>query len=372
MKVAHFSLLVLIAVLVILVVSLVIRKEEFSEIFNQAEASNEFVQYLDMGDHRTMVQLQRGDSGKTVLLLHNSPMNLNLWQPLFQTMQRKSMLGRKTPNLVAYDLRGHGTAWMPVDPSYNDTDLSNTFWNLDMYAMDCKKVYDKIIQQGKIIVCGFGFGGQVAQKFALNFPDLVEKLVLLQSTTRPTPGLDSEIEYLGGPNGWIARNPRITYLTSQESWIQQILCGWFFLPNVEACPKIQNGPENIDDEISPQYKITQRMYRKGSATTTLQVDKIMAGTNLENDWANAPNMDFMIFILAATDDPLSPPDLMTNTYTSIFNQNRSLNVVFDVVNGRHAFTIMYPDYIAGIICDECTRINVTATYSTEFNPGRGF
>ena len=150
----------------------------------------------------------------------------------------------KTPNLVTYDLRGHGAAWLPVDPKYNDLNVKNTAWKLETFVEDAKKIYDKIIGKGQIKVCGFGFGGIVAQKFALTYPNLIKQLILLQTSIQPMPGLDAEIRYVAGPKGWIAKNPHVTYLTSEEKYVQKVLCEWFYLPKSQGCatePKYQDN-----------------------------------------------------------------------------------------------------------------------------------
>ena len=108
--------------------------------------------------------------------------------------------------------------------------------------------------------------------------------------------------------------------------------------------------------------MTASLMRQGSATTLLQADKLLASTNLVQEWRDAQGIDFDIHILAATDDPLSPPQRMMDTYTSIYNTNRQMTVILDIVNGRHGFTIMRPDYIAGILCRECKKVNPDDTY----------
>lgn len=349
--------------LILLAAILSYRQEKFSANFNSALSSTEYIEYLDMGDHRTMIYSQRGNSGDTVLLLHNSPLDLGIWEPLFHTMQRISMSGSKTPNLVAYDLRGHGTAWMPVDPKYNDTNIENYAWPLSLFVEDCKKIYDKVIGGGKIKICGFGFGGIVAQKYALVYPETVSKLILLQTGIRRIPGIQTEIDILGGPSGWIAKNPHVTYLTNNESLVRQTLCDWFYLPDSSHCildPRISKN-DQINDEQAPQYNLSEALMRAGSTTTNLQTDKLLASTDFVADWENAKAVPFNIHILAATDDPLSTPEIMTSTYTTIYNNNRTLLVVLDIVHGRHGFTIMRPDYIAGIVCDDCQQISSTYT-----------
>ena len=359
------------AVLAVIVVCCVFmgvhgNNEAFSRVFTEAKASNEFLQYLDQGDHRTMVRQLRGDNGSTVLLLHNNPATQTLWNPLFQTMQRFSMAGAKIPNLVAYDIRGHGTAWMPVDPKYNDLDINNYAWPGDLFVKDCKNVYDKIIGDGKIIIVGFGFGGYVAQKFALTYGDLIEKLVILQTTITPNPEINTQINYLGGPNGWIARNPGISYLTMEERFVGDMLCSWFYLPHDKKCPEdrlIDENDHGVNDSTSPQYNLAAMMWRQGSATTTLQTDKVNVADNLISEWSKG-GLEYPVHILAGTDDPSATPAMMTKTFTTIQHANRHLTVVLDVVNGRHGFTVMRPDYIAEIICGDCRKLVKRGTFTT--------
>jgi pimeloyl-ACP methyl ester carboxylesterase len=351
----YIIFLVLIVVFLILCICYYNKKEKFNISINEMTPSQQTLKYLDMGDHRTVVQIQKGYDD-IVILLHANPMNINLWQPLFQTMQRFNMNGYKTPTLIAYDLRGHGTAWAPINPKYNDTDVFNTAWTLEQFAIDCKKVYDNLVGNQKVIICGYGFGGSVAQKYALLYPTTVKKLVILQSPTRSAPGLQEEINYLGGVNGWINRNKNISYLTSEEKWIQKVLCGWFYINNDILCPNREQT--DIDEYDTPQYQLVEKMYRQGSSVTTLQVEKLGVATDLARDWESSPNIDFPIHILAATDDPISPPDLMVQTYSEIYNNNRSLTVIFDVVQGKHGFSVTHPDYIAGILCPDCPRVSI--------------
>ena len=339
------------------------RNEKFTALFDRSASSTEFLEAVDLGDHSTTVLIQKGDNGKTVLLLHNSPMTLNIWQPLLQTMQRLSMTGVKTPTLVAYDLRGFGTAWMPVDPSFTDGDLYNVAWSLDQYSQDCRKVYEKIIENGKVIICGFGFGGIIAQDFSLKYPDLVEKLVLLQTSIEQTPALTSEIQDLVN---WISQHKNVTYLTNDEAFVKKTLCQWFYLSASKNCPPdplVDKFDDNNDDS-SPQYNMADKMMRQGSSTSMLQSGKLLATTNMIEKWKMAKTIPFGIHILAATDDPLAPPYMMTRTYTNIYNTHRETMVVLDIVNGRHGFTIMRTDYIAGIVCDDCQKMTTEDTYTS--------
>lgn len=368
---------IVIAVLALILILIILcyrGKEQFSDDFLNAKPSTEFMKYLVLNEsddptkvRRTLVRQQRGNSQETVLLLHNSPMSAGIWRPLYITMQKINMTGVKTPNLISYDLHGHGSAWTPVDPKFNDLNVNNTAWSLDLFTQDAKKVYDNIIGQGKIKVCGFGFGGIVAQEFALKYPDLVSHLIILQTGIKPMPARQAEIDYLAGPNGWIAKNPNVSYLTNEEKYVQKTLCEWFYLPNIENCNSGDTGGRN--DQLAPQFNLTADMWRRGSSTTALQTAKLLISSNIESKWNTAGKLPFTIHLLSATEDPLAPPDRMVETYTAIYNNNRELIVAFDIVQGRHGFTIMNPNYIAGIICGDCEKKSAQSTYLTQSNQG---
>jgi pimeloyl-ACP methyl ester carboxylesterase len=339
MKIIGLSILLLIILIIIFKIK---SSESFTIEFDKSQPTTQLLQYLDMGDHRTVVQLQRGTNGNTVILLHNSPMNFNIWQPLFQTIQKYGLEGQKIPNLVAYDLRGHGTAWLPIDIRYNDNNNSNHAWSLETFANDCKNVYDKIIGGGKVYVCGFGFGGLVAQQYALMYPDTVKKLILLQTSITPLESLQDEINELVK---WINLNTNITYLTNKTDLVDKTMCQSFYLPTDKRCKDINSTTNEMN---IPIYNLVETIFRESSATTLLQTDKLVISTNLINKWTTI-KVNFPIHILAAKDDPIAPPEKMIRTYTTIYNNNRQLTVVLDIVEGRYGFSITYPEYIANIL-----------------------
>ena len=352
---------IVIGIAIIVIGILVICKkyslENFDNKFIESASSEQFIQYLDMGDHRTVVNLQRGDNGDTVLLLHNMSLTSEIWHPLFQTLQRYSMSDIKTPNLVSYDLRGFGTAWMPVPQKFLDKNIYNSFWSLEQYVADCVNVYNKIIGSGKIILVGFGLGGLVAQKFALANPTLIKKLVILQTSILLDPEL---VKGLGILSEWAAKKPDITYLTMQEDFVQKILCEWFYTP---LCEQLDDSHHN--DQNTPQYNLITKLYREASVSSSIQGQKLLLATNLELDWEMSGKLEFPVHILAATDDPIASPNRIVQTFTTIQNKNRALQIILDIVSGRRGFSVLRPDYIAGIICTDCEKMGADDTTKTK-------
>jgi len=345
-----YLLLILIGILAIIIIVLLNNKSEKFLTAQQIEenAAMQTFKYIKLRDHSTLALVQQGNGPNTIILLHNSPVDMGVWVPLLQTVQRLGLQGVITPTLIAYDMRGHGSAWMPIQEQYTDANPFNHQWTINDFAQDCKEIYDQLVGTGKIKIAGAGFGGRVAQKFSLMFPNLVDQVYLFQSSIRETPGISSQIPLV---SNWIRTNRLPSYLTQNKKDVDDSMCDWFFLRN---CP---NPPDtHIFEDNSPQYRLMYSLFRRSSATTYLETLKIGITNNLEQDWIDIENPQFKVYILAATHDPAAPPNLMAETYSNIYNNNRELEMIFDVVDGKHGFTNMHPEYIAGIICEEWTRI----------------
>ncbi len=100
---------------------------------------------LTLKDHSTNVRRLLGDTGETIILVHNTPFNLLVWSPILMYTQSLKNAGKKIPNLLCYDLIGHGTAWVPVDKKYNDDDIPNHAWEYKDFSDDLYDVYKKYI-----------------------------------------------------------------------------------------------------------------------------------------------------------------------------------------------------------------------------------
>jgi len=345
-----YLILILIGILAIIVIVFLNKRSENFLTARQIEenVAMQTFKYVKLRDHSTLALIQQGNGPHTIILLHNSPVDMGVWNPLFQTVQRLGLQGVVTPTLIAYDMRGHGTAWLPIQEQYTDADPFNHQWTIEEFAQDCKQVYDQIIGSGKIKIGGAGFGGRVAQKFSLLFPELVEQVYLFQSSIRETPGVSDAIPLL---SNWIRTNRLPSYLTQNKKDVDVQMCDWFFLRN---CPNPQDT--HVFEDKSPQYKLMYSLFRRSSATTFLETLKIGVTDNLEQEWIDIQNPQFKVYILAAVHDPAAPPNLMAETYSNIYNNNRELEMIFDVVDGKHGFTNIHPEYIASIICEEWEKI----------------
>jgi len=113
-------------------------------------------------------------NGSTVVFINGLTMDLNGWY--FQVQDFS-----KTHQVLRYDCRGQGRSDKP-DMEYSQF----------MHAQDLKDLMNKLdIQKAHLV--GLSNGGMVAQHFAINFPDKVGALVLVDTCSYIDTLLDSII-----------------------------------------------------------------------------------------------------------------------------------------------------------------------------------
>jgi len=347
----NYILIFLLAILIILyLISGSYKKTEKLEVLDidQVGATVASLMQFEDGENgysagnSTVVRKLLGNNGKIIILLHNSPFNQEVWYQLFMHTQDLKESGQQIPTLISYDLRAHGTAWMEADPKFEDTDINNYQWSFEMFANDLRKVYENHTKSGKFILAGYGFGGSVAQAYALKYPDTIEHLFILQTTIGKITGIENEIVYF---SNWLKQNPSVTYLTIQQKYLDYQMCVWFENTDKIKCP----GPENIHDTYDTintiEYLIGEKLWRQASAGTHLQMTKL-GGIDFTEKWKNTI-VNFPITLLGATLDPYAIPNNMKRDFN--FLKGLSPNVKLYIAIGKHGFTMVHPSYILNLL-----------------------
>lgn len=102
-----------------------------------------------------------------IVQLHALGLNRHLWDEV------AGWLGRRA-RVVAVDLRGHGESSKPPGPG--------AAYTFDDYVADVRGLVERL-GLGRIRLMGLSIGGMIAQRFAADYPELVEALVLVDTSS---------------------------------------------------------------------------------------------------------------------------------------------------------------------------------------------
>ena len=116
----------------------------------------------------TWYQVCGNEKGPAVVLCHGVGLDLHMWD------QQVSALGADY-EVVRYDLIGHGKT-----PS-NPADL-----NLDAFTRQLFALLEHL-GLGRIVLVGLSMGGVIAQRFAADHPELLTRLVLMNTVYKRQP-----------------------------------------------------------------------------------------------------------------------------------------------------------------------------------------
>ena len=112
--------------------------------------------------------------GPAVVLVHGHSADLRLWE-----LQTPALV-EAGYRVIRYDVRGHGRSTAP-----------RTGYTWENYAFDLRDLLDSI-DVPRAHVVGLSMGGGIALQFALDFPDRVSSLVLVDTAL---PGFDYSPEF---------------------------------------------------------------------------------------------------------------------------------------------------------------------------------
>lgn len=107
---------------------------------------------------------RKGLENKWVLFFHGAGVDHEMFQDQFEALDN-------TYNIIAWDARGHGMSKLEQGRRFKFQHM----------VSDCKKLYE-IYSINKATLIGQSMGGNLAQDIAYYYPELVEKLVLIDCT----------------------------------------------------------------------------------------------------------------------------------------------------------------------------------------------
>lgn len=115
----------------------------------------------------TPIKLHRAGRGAPVVLMHCLGVDRHLWRPTIDALGDRY-------EFITYDFPGHGETPVP-DAAYTIADLS------DQLAAALRS-----LGIGKAHIAGVSLGGVVAQDFAVRYPALTDRLVLIDTVASYT------------------------------------------------------------------------------------------------------------------------------------------------------------------------------------------
>jgi len=97
--------------------------------------------------------------GTPLVFIHGVGACHKMWQPQIEPFSKHF-------EVIVYDVRGHGES-----SGYDEK------YSIRLFASDLKVLLDEL-RVAKAHICGLSMGGLIAQQFAIDYPNMVNKLVL--------------------------------------------------------------------------------------------------------------------------------------------------------------------------------------------------
>lgn len=160
------------------------------------------------------------DDPAPIVLLHGTSASLHTWEGWVAALQDKR-------RVISLDLPGFGLTGPFPDGDYR----------MAHYSAFLSKVLDQL-QVPRAVVAGNSFGGQLAWQFALDYPQRVERLVLVDAAGYPRNAISMPIGFR------LAQIPALAYVMSNVLPRQMI---------ETSIRHVYGDPSNVSDELIDRY-----------------------------------------------------------------------------------------------------------------------
>ena len=181
-----------------------------------------------------------------VVLIHGLGLNKEIWEWLLPSLTERYYV-------IAYDLLGHGSS---SEPSKKPS--------LTLFAVQIRELLDWC-DLDKITLVGFSLGGMICRKFAQEFPEKINALVILNSPYLRTEAAQEAIlkrvnqAYLDGPASTV-EDALIRWFTNEyrkeNSELMDLVRSWVVANDPEVYPSIyQVLADGVMEIINPTPKI---------------------------------------------------------------------------------------------------------------------
>ncbi len=228
-------------------------------------------------------------TGYPIIFIHGFGSKKEIWKPQIKEFSKKF-------KVIAFDLRGTGK-----------TDRPNYPYSMKMFVDDIKGLMD-FLQINKIHLVGRSFGGMIAQHFALTYPELLDKLILIATNSgRP----DTE---------WveIIKNNRLQEIellkiSPEKAFWKKLR--WIFHQNFQK--ELKNNPKKIFFNIFSAESLIKESIINPSRSQDIinQAEAMKTHYTLET----LDQIRNKTLLIAASHDRLTPKSVMIEIHERIPN-----------------------------------------------------
>lgn len=213
---------------------------------------------------KTIYYEQRG-RGCPVILIHGVGLDHNMWEKQVQVLDNYF-------KVITYDMLGHGRS-----------EKLSTPCNLSDFV-DQINVLINFLALESVHIVGFSMGGMVAQAFAIEHPDKVETLTVMNAVANRTTNQRNAI---------LSRVQEVE-LKGHTATIEPAIRRWFNKEFIDQHPEeVQQIRKRLQDNDSTSYLQAYRVFATADAELFPKIDQIECQTLIltgEYDVGSTPTM----------------------------------------------------------------------------------
>ncbi len=241
---------------------------------------------------------ERKGEGAPVLLVHGVGSRSDDWQAAGEVLADRF-------DVIRCDLRGHGQSPAP-DGEWSIVDFSNDICHLlDRLGLE------------KVSLAGFSLGGLIAQRFALDHPDRLNRLSLICATTGRTAAQKQKA---------LERLERLRTVDT-EDYIEQSLSRWFTPEFIRARADVMQHKSDLIRALDKDAYI--RAYR------------VLIDTNHADE---LHRIGARTLIIAAQNDIGSPPSMSEAMHAAIADSH-----LIVLPRLKHSILLEAPAIVGGLL-----------------------
>ena len=223
----------------------------------------------NISNNGTSFEIHGKDEKPCVILIHGLGLNKEIWQWLVPTLE-------KTYHIITFDLYGHGDSINPPETP-----------SLSLFSKQINGLLKKI-NKTKASLIGFSLGGMICRRFAQDYPEKTESLIILNSPYKRSQ--DAQDAILG----------RLAQLKSNgpEATVEDALVRWFSdkyrSKNSELLNVVRKWVMKNDPKIYPKI---YEVLATGLVEITSPFPNISCPTlviTADEDFGNGPEMAYAI------------------------------------------------------------------------------